>query len=298
MFKKKNKSSTGKPWKQFEKLVAKIEESLCPKGAIVTLDDKVEDIRHGVMRQVDATIRYKIGSVDIFIAIECRKRESKQDARWIEELNTKKMNIGADKIIAVSSAGFSEYAFKMAKGYGISLRKIDKINPDRLLDEYLLKIIETRYTTETLELKFSSINSQQLAFINQENVNNGVFDTNKKILYHDKSSDPLSIFQLYNPFFEKMMNENKISTEHDSMKMLLEVPKNMYHTNTPHGKIHLEKLQITFRHIEKSTELNRYSKYNYLDENNTKINETIEFEHEFVDGKIDLLYYDTSQFNS
>lgn len=53
--------SNDKEWRRFEKLVARIERVLAPKGAIVKSPDKIEDILTGSLREVDASIRMKVG---------------------------------------------------------------------------------------------------------------------------------------------------------------------------------------------------------------------------------------------
>lgn len=73
--------------------MARIEESLVPKGAVVKSPDHVRDKVTSERRQVDATIRYQVGSTSILIAIECRKRKPVQDVTWIEQLVTKRANI-------------------------------------------------------------------------------------------------------------------------------------------------------------------------------------------------------------
>lgn len=129
-------------WREFEKLSARIEGALAPKGAVVKSPDKIRDIVTGSSREVDASIRYKIGTVPILITVECRKRDSTQDVTWIEQLATKKQNIGAAKTIAVSSSSFSAPAIKSAETYGIEVRTIEKISVDDIKSWVKFKSIE------------------------------------------------------------------------------------------------------------------------------------------------------------
>jgi hypothetical protein len=114
-------------WRQFEELVARIEKHLAPKGAKVASSDHVPDFVAGGTRQVDATIRYRVGSSDLLIAIECRDRSAKPDVRWIEEIASKKADCRIDRMIAVSSKGFTKKAQKKATAHGISARVIKEI---------------------------------------------------------------------------------------------------------------------------------------------------------------------------
>jgi hypothetical protein len=115
-------------WREFEKLVAQIEKAASPHNAQVKSPDKIKDLITGKMREVDASIKYKVGTTDILITIECRKRGRKDDDTWIEQLSTKRQKIGASKTIAVSSIGFTDSAIKTAKLNNIELRTLKEIS--------------------------------------------------------------------------------------------------------------------------------------------------------------------------
>ena len=110
----KDKKSSNPAWRQFERLVAHLEASLGPSGSIIKSPDFLPDKYSGQLREVDGSIRKKIGSSDVLLTIECRKRKYKQDTLWIEQLITKKRRIGAMATLAVSLKGFSSEAVKMA----------------------------------------------------------------------------------------------------------------------------------------------------------------------------------------
>ncbi|MCH7526357.1 MAG: hypothetical protein IID39_02870 [Planctomycetes bacterium] len=119
-----------KAWRNFELLVARIERWLAPRGAIVTSPDKVADKETGRLREVDATIRFQVGSSPILVAIECRDRQSVEDVQWIEQLATKRQSIGAATMVAVSSRGFTKPAIDKAKKLDVLLRSIEDISED------------------------------------------------------------------------------------------------------------------------------------------------------------------------
>jgi hypothetical protein len=130
--KKVAKSAPKKPkqltaWQKFERMVAMIEHTFAP-NAVVKSPDKVPDIVSGELRDVDATIRTMVGSVPTLVAIECRKRKSAQDVMWIEQLAAKRLNIGANAMIAVSEKGFSEPAIDMARRHNITLRTLEDVS--------------------------------------------------------------------------------------------------------------------------------------------------------------------------
>lgn len=121
-----------KDWRLFEEIVAQFEKSLLPDSAIIKTPDKIADLTTKQEREVDASIRYNIGSVPILITIECRKRKSIQDILWIEQLISKKTNIGAAKTIAVSSVGFTSNAIQKAAEHGIELRTCKYLNENEI----------------------------------------------------------------------------------------------------------------------------------------------------------------------
>lgn len=113
-----------KPWREFEELVTRIERNLSPGGAVVTSPDKIPDKVTGQIREVDASIRYKVGSADILIMIECRDRNTTQDITWLEQIKSKKDSVGAHQTIVVSKEGFTEPAKRYAQHYGLALRQL------------------------------------------------------------------------------------------------------------------------------------------------------------------------------
>lgn len=115
-------------WRQFEQLVARIEADAGPLGITVTSPDRIRCKITGRLREVDASVRAKVGTSTILVTIECRKRRPKQDVTWIEQLATKRSNIGASRTIAVSSAGFSAEAEAMARHHGIDLRRLSEVS--------------------------------------------------------------------------------------------------------------------------------------------------------------------------
>jgi hypothetical protein len=126
-------------WREFERLIARIESDAGPRGVIVKSPDRLRCKLTGRLREVDASIRTKVGTTEVLITIECRRRSKLQDVTWIEQLATKRSSIGADRTIAVSASGFSTEAQIAASHAGISLRKfsditVAEINPILGLD--------------------------------------------------------------------------------------------------------------------------------------------------------------------
>ncbi|MHB8974308.1 MAG: hypothetical protein ACYC3X_28615 [Pirellulaceae bacterium] len=117
-------------WRSFEELVSRIEKALAGENVKVTSPDFVPCITTGTPREVDASIRTRVGSAEILVTVECRNRVAVQDVTWIEQLAAKKKNIGAAKTIAVAASGFSAEAIRIARENAIDLRILDEITVD------------------------------------------------------------------------------------------------------------------------------------------------------------------------
>ena len=138
-------------WRNLELLVQKIESVLLPEGAIIKSPDHIFDKVGKETREVDVSIRMKIGSADILILIECRNRNKAQDVRWIEEIYSKHKDLGGSRSIAVSLNSFSEQAIRKANVYNIELRTFDEITEEVIFN-----------WNKTLKIKISSIKYQLL----------------------------------------------------------------------------------------------------------------------------------------
>jgi hypothetical protein len=121
----------------FERLVALIEHEAAPRDATVTTPDRIRDLVTGRMREVDAAIRFKVGSAEVLITVECRMRKRAADDTWIEQLATKRLRIGAAKTIAVSSTRFTRSAIESAKHHGIELRELSRVEPEHIQSWFL-----------------------------------------------------------------------------------------------------------------------------------------------------------------
>src|SRR5207244_11533111 len=92
-------------WRDFEKLIARIEKAIAPSGAEVRSPDHIVDNVTGQLREVDAYIRYRVGTCPILITIECRDRTGIEDVRSIEQLAEKKRSSTSDLTLRLYSAG-------------------------------------------------------------------------------------------------------------------------------------------------------------------------------------------------
>ena len=298
--KKTNFKDAGKPWKEFERLVSKIEEALCPAGAIVKVNEKIPDVQTGDLRQVDATIRFRVGSSDILIAIECRKRNHKQDITWIEQLEAKKKNIGANQIIGVSSDGFTDYALRKAKVCNVTLRKIDKIDVSKMINKYRSVITETRDIGQSIKFDFSGQTREELEYITSMFGAGSSDSSNKKIFVCNFITVKMSGNDLVSFFYNKFKEDRTLNfdQEYDSFSIAIDIPHNAIFVESRFGNIYLRKLEVEFSHLKKVTKISDYDTFVYSDENNNKLSETIQFKHTLLNGNEELYHYNVANVST
>jgi hypothetical protein len=91
---------------------------------VVTWNNHIPDPDNPAQpRQIDVTIK-RDGALTL---VECRQHKSKQNVKWIEELMGRRISLGAQGVIAVSSSGFTAGAVNKAKKQGIILRDLQQL---------------------------------------------------------------------------------------------------------------------------------------------------------------------------
>jgi hypothetical protein len=113
-----------RPSAVFEQQIRRIYEQIAESGAEVTWNDHIGDPDNPPRtRQIDVTLRRK-GALTL---VECRLRKAPQDVQWIECLIGRRISLGAQSVIAVSSSGFTSGALAKARQYGIIARDLERL---------------------------------------------------------------------------------------------------------------------------------------------------------------------------
>jgi|GEM_PF-3449195 len=124
--------------KSLEKLV-EVLEKMDMKDAEIKIRDKIFDKVAKELREVDLSVKFRKGTHDFLIIFECRDRGRKNGPDWIEHILQKTRDLGSNKVIAVSSSGFTKGAIEKAKHYDIILRTIEEISSNDIFDWFQLK---------------------------------------------------------------------------------------------------------------------------------------------------------------
>jgi hypothetical protein len=111
-----------------EELVARLEAAAAGGQAEVRSPEFFRGRRSQNKREVDVTVRSKVGNTPVLVMFECRDRAKTNDVRWIDEIAGKRDDIGADVAVAVAAGGgFSQGAKTAAAAHRIDLRTVEDI---------------------------------------------------------------------------------------------------------------------------------------------------------------------------
>lgn len=141
--------------KAFEQLVHRIETLLLhayglPPGRVRTeWQYRVRGKDSKGLREVDVALFVDVGIRTLFVAIECRDHKRRQSVTWIEQLAKKQADIQADRMVAVSRAGFVEGAVRCAKANSIELYTLSDrsaFGDDKALAEMELVVARPQLT--------------------------------------------------------------------------------------------------------------------------------------------------------
>lgn len=150
----------------FQKLITVIEKSISDEKTDVKESEFIKD-NLGINREIDVLITTEINNTKIQIALECRDHGRDQSLEWIDQIIGKYFNINIEKVVAVSSSGFSDAAVTKAKAYNISLLSLEDVSQvdwSKLINDLKLTLFkfELRMCGWKLGVKDELIDSKKL----------------------------------------------------------------------------------------------------------------------------------------
>lgn len=140
---------------EYEKYYGMLDPSIYTVESPSFLIDKIT----GSKREVDILISFKDHeNTERKISIECRDRPNTvQDVTWIEQLATKKNDLGLDITIATTTKSFTKPAILKAQAYGIIVQASNKID-----ESFIKKLTQLHYYT----ISFLKVKAVDLIFDN------------------------------------------------------------------------------------------------------------------------------------
>jgi hypothetical protein len=117
-------------WKKYERIVEQIHKTLSPKAKI-TYDDRIDGHDSKKTRQIDISIRQRVGPYPILVIIQCRDYKRKLDVNAVGEFAAVVKDVHASMGVMISNSGFTDGALNLAKEYNIGLYSVvDAENED------------------------------------------------------------------------------------------------------------------------------------------------------------------------
>lgn len=110
-------------WRRFEKLVARVQKELAPT-AVVTHDDQIQGYDSNEFRQIDITVKQKVGQYDMLVAIDCKDYAVPVDIKDVEEFIGLIRDIRANKGVMVAANGFTSTANRVGEKAGLDLYRL------------------------------------------------------------------------------------------------------------------------------------------------------------------------------
>ena len=95
--------------RDLEKVVGLLEQLIENNNIKITSPEYIIGKNSKSNRELDITLRKSIGSTEILVMIECRDRPSSESegVEWLEQIATKRADVGASKAVVVSSTSFT-----------------------------------------------------------------------------------------------------------------------------------------------------------------------------------------------
>ncbi|MBL0717170.1 MAG: restriction endonuclease [Desulfosarcina sp.] len=109
-----------KKWLIFEKLSTEIQRDLA-SDAVVKHNDKIRGKITKRLRQVDISIRKKIGQFEMLIVIDCKDYKRKVDVKAVGGVMELAEDVGANKTAIIAANGFTKSAIARAQAAGVEL---------------------------------------------------------------------------------------------------------------------------------------------------------------------------------
>lgn len=110
----------------FQGLVTLIQHAMSGTDIRVESPAMIPDTHTSKQREVDILVSGELAGIQLTVALECRDHKDPQDITWIDDLIGKYRDLPVDKVIAVSSSGFTGPAIDKAKAVNIETLTIEE----------------------------------------------------------------------------------------------------------------------------------------------------------------------------
>lgn len=122
-----------------EKFVSDVENVLVGSSLRLTKNRRIYSNDGIQLAELDLEIEGIINGRPFRALLECRDRPSqgKAPASWIQQMAARRLQFEFNKVIAISTTGFSDAAVEAAKMMSVELRQISTISPPPTLNWFM-----------------------------------------------------------------------------------------------------------------------------------------------------------------
>lgn len=134
-----------KKGKEYENFVFKIFSEFF-KGFDVKADDYIMGNQSGIKRQIDVSIRGKLGNSEVFYIVQAKhKGQRKADMLILGEFSSVIRDVGASKGFLVCSSGFAKSNHRYARSQGIELMSVEDVRSKNWKADIKIPVVFVTY---------------------------------------------------------------------------------------------------------------------------------------------------------
>jgi bacillopeptidase F (M6 metalloprotease family) len=169
----------------------------------VTYNDKIEGKESKLQRQIDISIRGKIGDTDLLYLVQCKDHSRPADITKIGEFASVIKDTRASKGFIVCASGFVKSIHHYARTLGIELLSVEDINSPKWKAEIEIPVIYIK-TVVLFDVFFNVVANQTLVDKNREPISISQNDI------RELSTDGAKTVIDFAKYITKQITDNKI----------------------------------------------------------------------------------------
>ena len=242
--------------RELEIIVSLLERHLDPGDVVIKSPDRIWGRLSNTEREVDVSLRKRIGSGEALFIIECRDRNEIQGEGWIDQVIGKREDVGAAGVMVVSTGGFTSPAINMAKEKGILLRTFEKVD---------LKVFEEWFSGKAIPLDHLHYEIKRIVL--DIGLTEGIitpappgllcefpanFNAQSKVFYRKKDGQIVSLEEILRQYHESLRYlVSRGKTEAQKIILNLEKNNNVHQVKTTSGKKDVTRIFLVMNLFQK-----------------------------------------------
>lgn len=123
---------------EFQAVMKVLYEHISGSDAVVTESAELLEPTSGALREIDVLIERVTGDMAVRVAVECRDRAAKDDVMWVDQVIGKFADLPVNKVILISSSGFTESAARKAAAHSIEVCTVEALSEKDWPKEFTL----------------------------------------------------------------------------------------------------------------------------------------------------------------